>query len=244
MTEQNKTILKQNVKALKILISGASKGIGLFLFQKLKDDGHLVLGTYTSTKPPSEFVDFFTKVDVSDDKQVADWVAKSVNEEDNIVLINCASINYNVLARKAEVEKWKHLIDVNLVGTFRTINSILPQMYEKGFGRIINFSSIVAQKGIPGTSAYAASKAALWGMAKSIAVENAKRNITINNINLGYFNIGMTLNDVPENIREDIKEQIPSHELGSPENIYETVKYLIAADYINGTSIDLNGGLF
>jgi acetoacetyl-CoA reductase/3-oxoacyl-[acyl-carrier protein] reductase len=116
-------------------------------------------------------------------------------------------------------------------------------MYKKGFGRIINFSSIVAQRGVIGTSAYAASKSALWGMAKAIAAENAQKGITINNINLGYMNAGMTLNEVPENLREEIIQQNPSQKLGDLEDIFKTVKYLIETEYINGTSIDLNGGL-
>lgn len=228
---------------MKILISGASKGIGFFLFQRFFDLGFVVYGTYSSTLPHKKYEQYFTKVDISDTEQVESWIQNSVNEEDDIVLINCAGINYNAIARKADVEKWKHLIDVNLIGTFRTIHAVLPFMHEKKYGRIINFSSVLAQKGIPGTSAYAASKSALWGMTKTIATENAKNNITINNINLGYFDIGMTLTDVPDTLREDIKAQIPSHKLGDPENIYQVVKFFIDSDYTTGTSIDINGGL-
>ncbi len=229
---------------IKILITGASKGIGKFLLQKFLAENFCVYGTYGLTTPAEDIKAIFTKVDVSNTEQVQTWIRKSVSSEDKIVLINCASINYNAIARKADVEKWKELIDINLIGSFRTINTVLPLMYENGFGRIINFSSILAQKGIVGTSAYAASKSALWGMTKAIAVENAKRGITINNINLGYFNIGMTLNDVPEYLQAEMKKQIPSESFGNPEEIYRTVKYLIESEYITGTSIDLNGGLY
>jgi acetoacetyl-CoA reductase/3-oxoacyl-[acyl-carrier protein] reductase len=116
-------------------------------------------------------------------------------------------------------------------------------MREQGYGRIINFSSVVAQKGIPGTSAYAASKAALWGLTKSIAVENASKGITINNLNLGYFDIGM-IKDVPDEMLSIIKKSIPQQKLGEPENILKAVEFLINADYMTGSSIDLNGGLF
>ncbi len=235
--------MEQDIKQLKFLITGASRGIGLFLLRKLKQAGCTVCGTYSSTCPPEELASFYQQVDIACDVQVRNWISEVVTSDDQVVLINCASVNYNVLARKAEVEKWKNLIDVNLVGTFRVINAVLPQMYEKGFGRIINLSSVLAQKGVPGTSAYAASKSALWGMAKSIAAENAKKNITINNLNLGYYNAGMTLCDVPEHILTEIKEQIPNHELGDPENIYNAVLFLVRADYVNGSSLDLNGGL-
>ena len=116
-------------------------------------------------------------------------------------------------------------------------------MREQKFGRIINFSSIVAQKGIPGTSAYASSKSALWGLSKSIAIENANKGITINNLNLGYFNIGM-ITDVPEKFLSIIKKEIPMGELGNPENILKAINFLMGSDYITGTSIDINAGLY
>lgn len=228
---------------MKILITGSSRGIGLFLLKKFKDEGHTVFGTYSGTQPEPELYGNFTKVDVSNTQEVQNWIEKSVNNDDEIVMINCAGINYNSLARRADVEDWMNVINVNLGGTFRAINAILPSMYKKGFGRIINISSIVAQKGIVGTSAYAASKSALWGMTKTIAVENGQKGITINNINLGYINAGMTINDVPEKLLSVIIEQIPSKKLGSLEDVYKTVKYIIDTEYINGTSIDLNGGL-
>jgi acetoacetyl-CoA reductase/3-oxoacyl-[acyl-carrier protein] reductase len=129
------------------------------------------------------------------------------------------------------------------MGSFNAISAILPHMREKGYGRIINMSSIVAQKGIPGTSAYAASKAALWGMSKSIAAENSIKGITINNLNLGYFDIGM-ISDVPEDFLKIIKNSIPTKNLGNPTNIMDAITFLIKSDYTNGTTIDINAGLF
>jgi len=228
---------------MKILITGASRGIGLFLFKKFKEEGQAVFGTFSSTSPEQEFLEHFTKVDVSNTGEVQDWIENAVNNDDDIVLINCASINYNSLARRADVDDWMNLINVNLGGTFRAINAVLTLMYKKKFGRIINFSSIVAQKGVVGTSAYAASKSALWGMTKTIAVENGQKGITINAINLGYINAGMTINDVSEKLRAEIIEQIPSKKFGDLEDVYKTVRYLIDTEYVNGTSIDLNGGL-
>lgn len=229
---------------MKILITGASRGIGLYLLKKFKEQGYVVFGTYSGTPPQKDLSDFFTKVDVRDSQEVEQWIEKNVNNEDEIVLINCAAVNYNSIARRADVDDWMNVINVNLGGTFRAVRSVLPFMYKKGFGRIINFSSIVAQRGVAGTSAYAASKSAFWGMTKAIAAENAQKGITINNINLGYVNAGMTLTDVPENLREEMIQQNPSKKLGDLEDVYKTVKFLIETDYINGTSIDLNGGLY
>lgn len=229
---------------MKILITGASRGIGLYLLKQFKAEGLTVSGTYSGTLPEEDVKNCFSKVDIANTEDVQSWINSVVDVDDEIVLINCAGMNYNSTARRADVDDWMKVIDVNLGGTFRAINAVLPLMFKKGFGRIINFSSIVAQRGIPGTSAYAASKSALWGMSKAIAVENAKKNITINNINLGYVNAGMTLNDVSDKLREEIIQQIPSGKLGELEDIYKTVKYLIETEYITGTTIDLNGGLY
>ena len=228
---------------MKILITGASRGIGYFLMKRFKEDGHEVFGTYRKTLPNKEFKKNLSQVNVSDHEKIVAWVHEKVNLEDELIVLNCAGSNYNAFAHKADFEKWKNVIDVNLLGSFNVINATLPFMREKGFGRIINFSSIVAQKGVPGTSAYAASKSALWGMSKSIAIENAKKGITINNLNLGYFDIGM-ITSVPEPILDSIKKTIPSQNLGNPESIYNAIIFLIENDYLNGTSLDINGGLF
>lgn len=228
---------------MKILITGASRGIGAYLFEKLQNDGYLVYGTYCSTLPAIDREQYYSKVDITKQMDVDCWIQEVTTPGDDLVLLNCAGANYNVLARKADTEKWKQLIDLNLVGTFRVIRAVLPLMHERKFGRIINFSSVVAQKGIPGTSAYAASKSALWGMTKCLAVENGKNNITINTLNLGYFKIGMVA-EVPNILKEEILNDIPCHKLGDPENIYQMVKLLIKIDYINGAALNLNGGLY
>jgi len=158
------------------------------------------------------------------------------------VLINCAGINYNSFAHKSDPEKWKEVIETNLIGTYNLIRCVLPRMREISYGRIINFSSVVAIKGTPGISAYAATKSAFWGMSKSIAIENANKNITINNINLGYSVLGM-ISEVPEQFLEQIKSGIPMKRLCNPDEILSTVDYLINTAYITGDSININGGL-
>ena len=229
---------------MKILITGASRGIGLYLLKQFKAEGLAVFGTYSGTLPEEDVKNCFSKVDIANTEEVQNWVDNIAGVDDEIVLINCAGMNYNSTARRADVDDWMKVIDVNLGGTFRAINAVLPLMYKKGFGRIINFSSIVAQKGVPGTSAYAASKSALWGMSKAIAIENAHKNITINTINLGYINAGMTMKDVPEKLREEMLQQIPMRKFGDLDDVFKTVKYLIDNEYITGTNLDLNGGLY
>ncbi|MCF8367451.1 MAG: SDR family oxidoreductase [Bacteroidales bacterium] len=227
---------------MKILITGASRGIGKYLLNMFKNEGTEVFGTYFSTAPEKKNSNLY-KVNIGEYSEVKTWVEQVVKDGDQIVLINCAGTNYNSFAHKADLAKWKSVIDINLMGSFHLIHALLPYMRNVEFGRIINFASIVAQKGIPGTSAYAASKAALWGMTKSIAAENAKKGITINSLNLGYFNIGM-ITEVPEEFLNIIKKEIPKGDLGDPKNILDIVKFLINSDYTTGTTFDINGGLF
>lgn len=225
-----------------ILIAGASKGIGKYLMEKFQESGNTVFGTYNTTVPEKN-KNFLSKVDISNYSEVKSWIVEKTTNAEQLILINCAGINYNSFAHKSDIGKWKEVIDVNLIGSFNAINAILPIMREQGFGRIINLSSIVAQKGIPGTSAYAASKAGLWGMTKCIAIENAKKGITINNLNLGYFDIGM-VNDIPEEFLSSVIRGIPSEKLGDPDNILKALQFLIESDYTTGTSIDINAGLY
>ena len=225
-----------------IIITGSSMGIGRYLAEKFMSDKIIVYGTYLNN-PPIEKSKYFSKVNISDFNEIVEWFYKIKPELESVVLLNCAAINYNRYAHKSDLNKWHEVIHVNLLGTFNMIRAILPHMREQNYGRIINFSSVLAQRGVAGTSAYAASKAALWGMSKSIAAENAGKNITINCLNLGYFNLGM-IEHVPEELQDELKKSIPTGDFGDPENIYKAVRFLIETSYVNGSSIDINGGLF
>lgn len=225
-----------------IVITGASKGIGNFLIQKFINEGTDIIGLYNNTFP-KENMNLMHKVDITNFEEVKNFAESNNHKLNKIILINCAGANYNAFAHKADPIRWAQLITTNLIGTFNIINILLPRMREQNFGRIINFSSIVAQSGVEGTSAYAASKAGLWGLTKAIAVENASKGITINNLNLGYFDIGM-INDISTEMQDIIKAKIPSKEFGNPNEIFKAVKYLSQAEYITGTNIDINGGLY
>ena len=226
-----------------IIITGASRGIGKYLFKKFWETGETVYGTYNLTNPDADKKEFVMKVDISNNSDVTDWIEKIKSRITKLTLINSAGINYSSSAHKADVDKWSQVINVNLIGTFNVIRAVLPLMRMEEYGRIINFSSVVAQTLVPGASAYAASKAGLWGLVKSIAAENARKGITINNLNLGYYNIGM-INEVPQELQEILKKKILTGNFGTPEIIFKAINFLRETDYINGTSIDMNGGLF
>lgn len=225
-----------------ILITGASRGIGKYLLESFIEAGEKVSGTFHDTSPAEKYRNHYVQVDIEKPETIMQWKRSLGNELKDIVLINCAGVNYNSFAHKADRKEWERVVRVNLTGTFFVIHEFLSVMREQKFGRIINFSSVVAQSGTPGTSAYAASKAGLWGLTKSIATESAALNITINNLNLGYFDIGM-IEEVPAEFKDQIIKKIPAGKLGKPENIYNLIKYIIHNDYINGASVDLNGSL-
>jgi NAD(P)-dependent dehydrogenase (short-subunit alcohol dehydrogenase family) len=225
-----------------IIITGASRGVGNFLLNSYLRESELeVIGIYFTSKP-KENEEVFEKIDVTNIDEINAFIAKRADDLKNITLINCAGISNNSYAHKSDPDKWKSVVETNLFGTYNFIRALLPLMREQKFGRIINFSSVVAIKPTPGVSAYAASKSALWGLSKSIAIENAFFDISINNINLGYSELGM-IETVPEEYKKNILSQIPAGILCEPKDILNTVNYLRTTRYITGSSIDLTGGL-
>ena len=189
-----------------------------------------------------------TKVDTADLDEVMDSihsipkVQMKSHTELSITVLNCAAMNYDSFAHKADPLKWKRIIEVNLIGIFNVIRTILPIMRDSGYGRIINLSSVVDGLGIIGTSAYAASKAGLNGLTSVVAKENASKGITINDLRLGYFDIGMG-NRLPQKLRDEIEKNIPSHKFGKPEVISRAVDFIVNNEYVNGTTITIDGGL-
>lgn len=225
-----------------IIITGITGGIGDFLFKKFTQAGEKIIGTYHENKPEGNIFENTYQLDITDYQQVEKFIKSVEAELKNTTLINCAGITQNAFAHKSNVNDWTQVINVNLNGTYHLIRATLPVMREQNFGRIINLSSIVGQIGVMGTSAYAASKSGLNGMIKSIALENAQKGITINNINLGYFKVGM-INSVPGEIQEKIKSKIAYNAFGDPENIFNTIQYIRQTPYLTSSCIDLNGGL-
>jgi len=225
-----------------IIITGITGGIGNYLFNAFSGKGEEVLGTYHLNKPEGTQYSSCKQLDITNTGEVEAFVKSIPATAKNITLINCAGISYNSFAHKSDAAEWAQVINVNLTGTFYLVRAILPLMREQNSGRIINLSSVVANTGVIGTSAYAASKAGINGMIKSIALENAQKNITINNINLGYFKVGM-INTVPKEMQEQIKNKIAVKEFGNPENILSTIQYIRETPYLTGSCIDLNGGL-
>ena len=142
------------------------------------------------------------------------------------------------------VEEWNDVIDVNLNSSYYLLKHFIKKMVKKRFGRIVFISSVVAYTGNPGQVNYTASKAAISGMVKSLALEVSSRNITVNSVAPGFIESNMT-NKLNENQKSTILERIPMKKLGSPLDVAKTVGFLCSdnADYITGQTIHVNGGL-
>lgn len=161
------------------------------------------------------------------------------------VVINLSGVNYDTFAHKITKSNYEAVnaqLDTNIRGTINIVSNCLPYMREKQFGRIITASSILAERPVVGTSVYAGCKGFIDSFTKTIALENANKNITCNSIQLGYFDSGLTWR-IPEEIRAKLIGGIPMGRLGMVEELFNTITFLIGTSYVTGTNIKINGGL-
>ena len=157
------------------------------------------------------------------------------------VLINNAGISHAAASWKLTAEEMHRLMEVNFYSAVRCTQLALQGMRGKSYGRIISVSSVVAHKPAFGTSAYTASKSALEGYMRGVALDVSTQGITANTIAYGYMNAGM-LNDVPQPILDEIRKGIPQDHFGRPEQIVAALKYLINSEYTTGQTLHINGG--
>jgi NAD(P)-dependent dehydrogenase (short-subunit alcohol dehydrogenase family) len=160
------------------------------------------------------------------------------------VLINNAGINRDAMSHKMTEEQWDQVLAVNLKGTFLCAQAALPKMRERGWGRVINTSSIGSLGNI-GQANYAASKAGLIGLTKSLARELAPRGVCVNAVTPGYIETDMTAAELPEAQRDKLLAQIPLARIGTPDDVGAVVAFLAGpeASYITGEVLRVNGGL-
>ncbi len=230
-----------------ILITGATGGLGSAMVKHFeKQDVKLALHTFQQEPFDVVCEHAWFKADLRDENQVSNLIATVLANFGKVdVLINNAGISRNGMSWKLKPYEFNEVIAVNLTAPFLLSHGLIPSMRSNNYGRIINISSVVAQTGVPGTVAYAASKAGILGMTKTIAKELASQPITCNALALGYFDQGM-ISEVSEELQQQIVAQIPKNKLGSVETILSTIDWLLtdACDYVTGQTISLNGGLF
>ncbi len=238
------------------IITGASGGMGRVLAVELGEAGASVVIHYlTNEEAASRLVSKIrerggkatrVQADVTNPSEVESMVRRTLDTFGRVdILINNAGINRDAISWKMDERAWSQVLEVNLTGAFLCAKAVLPTMRQQQWGRIINISSVVAQIGVPGAAAYAASKAGLIGLTKTLAREVIRKGITVNCLALGYFSAGLMLTLAPE-IQDRILSQIPMGRLGEPEEVTHVVRFLCdeRASYITGQVISINGGLY
>jgi len=182
--------------------------------------------------------------DIGDYDQCAAMVAAIESDLGHIdLIVNNAGITRDITMRKMEPEQWHAGIQTNLDGLFNVIKPALNSMIDRGYGRIVNISSVNGQKGQIGQTNYSAAKAGMHGFTKALALEVANKGITVNTVSPGYIATNMVM-AIPEKIRDRIVAQIPVGRLGLPEEVAAAVAYLVsdAAAFVTGSDLSINGG--
>ena len=238
-------------KNKKILITGASGGIGQELVKKFVSLGGNVLGSGTKTEKLDEIKKKYPnikvkKFDISEHSRIEDFIENVSLELGGLdILINNAGVNSDNLSLRMKDEEWKKVIDINLTSTFLLTKHSIKKMLKSKFGRVVNITSVVGHTGNLGQSNYAASKAGIIGMSKSLANEYAKKNITINCVSPGFIVSDMTMN-IAEKVKLYLTSRIPMGKLGTGEDVSNCVAFLSSdqASYITGETIHVNGGMY
>jgi 3-oxoacyl-[acyl-carrier protein] reductase len=238
-----------------VLVTGGSRGIGRAICCKLAEMGFYVLVNYNSSPEEAEITlnlikekgsnGELLKFDVSRQEEVEtvlnEWQLRNDGKIIQI-LINNAGIRKDALVMWMKNEEWNDVLNTNLNGFFYTTRFLIKDMLISKFGRIINVVSLSGIKGLPGQANYSAAKAGVIGATKALALEVAKKNVTVNAVAPGFIKSDMT-KDLDES---QLKAMIPMNRFGTPEEVAEIVGFLASekASYITGTVINVNGGLY
>ncbi len=236
------------------LVTGASRGIGKAIALALAAKGMTVVGTATSEKGADSITAYLKEagatgrgmvLDVTDAESIVAVVSAAGKELGTpLVLVNNAGITRDNLMMRMKDDEWNSIIDTNLSSAYRMTKACLRGMMKARWGRIINISSVVGATGNPGQTNYAAAKAGLVGLTKSLAREVGSRGVTVNAVAPGFIDTDMT-RALEEQQREELVRQIPVGTLGQPEHIAAAVAFLATdeAEYITGETLHVNGGM-
>ena len=236
------------------LVTGASRGIGQAIALALAGQGHLVIGTATSSTGAQAIGGALATMpvpgkglclNVNEPGACEAAVAEIIKTHGRLdILVNNAGITRDNLALRMKDDEWQDVIDTNLSAAFRLDRAVLKPMVKARWGRIIHITSVVGTSGNPGQMNYAASKAGLGGLSRSLAREVGSRGITVNCIAPGFIQTDMTDALSQEQVKS-LVDQIPLQRLGSPLDIASSVVFLCSegASYITGTTLHVNGGM-
>ena len=227
------------------LVTGASRGIGRAIALELRKRGARVVGTATSEAGAASISETGCTGKVLDVKNADQCDALVKELGDILVLVNNAGITRDNLALRMKDADFDEVIDTNLRAVFRLSRAVMRGMMKARWGRIVNITSVVGASGNPGQANYAAAKAGVVGMTKSLAAELGSRNITVNCVAPGFIDTDMT-RALAEEQRTRLLEHIPLGRLGAPEDVAAAVGYLASdeAGYVTGAVLHVNGGMY
>lgn len=242
-----------NLEGKVALVTGGTGGIGAAICEKLAAQGAKVATNYRNQEKAEAwqkemkdkgFDIAIYQVDVTDNEGCQNMIKQIEADLGPVdILVNNAGITKDTTLRKMTKEKWDAVIDINVNGMFNVTQPVIESMTNRGWGRIINISSVNGQKGQLGQTNYTTSKAGMHGFTMSLAQEVARKGVTVNTISPGYIATDMVM-AVPEEIREKIIAQIPVGRLGTAEEVAEMVNFLAsdAAGFTTGANFAMNGG--
>jgi 3-oxoacyl-[acyl-carrier protein] reductase len=237
------------------LVTGASRGIGAAIARRLGAEGATVLAAARSAEGLERVVSEIVAgagraeavtIDISDPASIESAVKESLASHGQIdVLVNNAGITEDNLVLRMSRESWDRVLTTNLTGAFLLTQAVVKSMVRRRYGRIVNVTSIVGLMGNAGQANYAAAKAGLVGLTKSVARELGSRNVTCNAVAPGFIETAMT-ERMTEEARAALTGQIPLQRLGRPEDVANAVAYLASeeAGYVTGTVLNVSGGLY
>ena len=237
------------------LVTGGIGGIGVEICRSLAEAGHRVIACDlpASEARLAEFFENSAGLDIhyeaADVSRFDDCerLAQRIQERHGAVavLVNAAGITRDISLRKMSSEQWHEVLRVNLDSVFNLCRLFAEGMCERGFGRIVNISSIIGQTGAFGQSNYAAAKAGMHGFTMALARELAAKGVTVNSVSPGYIDTAMTA-AIPEELRPQMISAIPVGRIGEPREVARAVAFLCAEEsaYLTGVNLPVNGGLF
>jgi 3-oxoacyl-[acyl-carrier protein] reductase len=237
------------------LVTGASRGIGKACALALAGaENRIILAARSAEKLEEAAVEirnaggeaFVLEMDLSRHDSIKAGIARAAKEFGAIdILVNNAGVTKDGLAVRMKQQDWESVIQTNLSGSFYAIQEVLQGMMRARWGRIVNISSVVGEKGNPGQANYVASKAGLIGLTKSLALEVGSRNITVNAVAPGFIATDMT-QELPAELKQKMIDATPLKRMGTAEEIASAVKFLASeeAAFITGHVLDVNGGIY
>jgi 3-oxoacyl-[acyl-carrier protein] reductase len=226
-----------------IILTGASGGIGKEIINHLCELDE-VIGLYNTTHPDNNEGSkvIYEKVNIENKSEVDCFVENLKSKLSNITLVHCAAAKIDGLAVNYSLADWDKVVGVNLRGNFILTQALLPFMIKDSWGRVIHISSHGGIDGDVGTMAYSASKSGLVGMSRALGKEYARFKVTSNVLVLGAFKTGLFLK-LSDEQKDKIHKKIPSKKLGDVSNIINAVDFLIKSEYVNGSTINIDGGI-